>query len=204
MDKTGDNTRMKPVYLKTLPRRLHHNAYVTADQEVTRHFYENIIGLPLIATWIEASNFDGRESTFCHTFFGIGDGAALAFFNFADEKDAAMFKPLEQPATVHVALAVDQNCAREIKERLKAAGYDALEIDHGFCRSFYVTDPNGLRLEFTLDPPNVAEIDRKQRETAHEALARWTRGERTVNNVLRHEDMVSISAAASSMVKAQS
>jgi glyoxylase I family protein len=198
MDKTENDTKAKPVRLKSLPLRLHHNAYVTADQELTRHFYEDVIGLPLIATWVEASNFEGRQSTFCHTFFGIGDGGALAFFNFADEKDAAMFKPHEQPPTVHVALAVDEAGAREIKERLKAAGIEALEIDHGFCRSFYVTDPNGLRLEFTLDPPNVAEIDKLQRETAHEALARWTRGERIVNNGMRHEDVGSNGAAASS------
>ena len=34
--------------------RLHHNAYVTRDQEATRRFYEDLIGLPLIATWCEA------------------------------------------------------------------------------------------------------------------------------------------------------
>jgi hypothetical protein len=35
------------------PRRLHHAAWVTRDQEATRHFYEDIIGLPLVATWAE-------------------------------------------------------------------------------------------------------------------------------------------------------
>ena len=39
--------------LSELPIRLHHNAYVCADQERTRHFYEDIVGLPLVATWIE-------------------------------------------------------------------------------------------------------------------------------------------------------
>ncbi len=36
-----------------LPSRLHHTAYVTTDLEATRHFYEDIIGLPLVATWCE-------------------------------------------------------------------------------------------------------------------------------------------------------
>jgi hypothetical protein len=31
-----------------LPLRLHHNAYVCADQERTRRFYEDVIGLPLL------------------------------------------------------------------------------------------------------------------------------------------------------------
>ena len=29
-----------------LPTRLHHNAYVTRDMEATRHFYEDLIGMP--------------------------------------------------------------------------------------------------------------------------------------------------------------
>ena len=32
------------------PRWLHHAAWVTRDQEATRHFYEDILGLPLVAT----------------------------------------------------------------------------------------------------------------------------------------------------------
>ena len=39
-----------------LPLRLHHNAYVCADPERTRHFYEDILGLPLLATWIEEAD----------------------------------------------------------------------------------------------------------------------------------------------------
>ena len=65
--------------LSELPTRLHHNAYVCADQERTRHFYEDIVGLPLVATWIEqgqSPDFPGREISFAHTFFAIGDGGA--------------------------------------------------------------------------------------------------------------------------------
>ena len=75
--------------LSELPTRLHHNAYVCADQERTRHFYEDIVGLPLVATWIEqgqSPDFPGREISFAHTFFAIGDGGALAFFQFADRR----------------------------------------------------------------------------------------------------------------------
>ena len=32
-----------------LPSRLHHTAYVTRDLEATRKFYEELIGLPLVA-----------------------------------------------------------------------------------------------------------------------------------------------------------
>ncbi len=67
-----------------LPIRLHHNAYVTKDQEKTRQFYEDVIGLPLVATWCESDELFGKMRTYVHTFYGIGDGGALAFFQFAD------------------------------------------------------------------------------------------------------------------------
>lgn len=38
-----------------LPRRLHHTAYTTRNMEKTRKFYEEVIGLPLIATWSESA-----------------------------------------------------------------------------------------------------------------------------------------------------
>ncbi|MCW2630113.1 VOC family protein, partial [Mycobacterium sp.] len=41
-----------------LPMRLHHNAFVTRDQEQNRVFYEEIIGLPLVATWTEVGEMD--------------------------------------------------------------------------------------------------------------------------------------------------
>jgi glyoxylase I family protein len=34
---------------RKLPSRLHHTAYTTKDMEKTRVFYEEVIGLPLIA-----------------------------------------------------------------------------------------------------------------------------------------------------------
>ena len=45
------------------PRRLHHAAWVTRDQEATRHFYEDILGLPLVATWAERASM--RRSPQC-------------------------------------------------------------------------------------------------------------------------------------------
>ena len=32
--------------MEKLPSRLHHNAFLTKDQEATRAFYEDLIGLP--------------------------------------------------------------------------------------------------------------------------------------------------------------
>ena len=38
-------------------------------------------------------------------------------------------------------------------------------LDHGYCRSVYVVDPNGLILEFTR-PPHAAAINRTRLSTA--------------------------------------
>ncbi len=61
------------------PTRLHHYAFPTKDQEATRAFYEEMIGLPLVATWSEAEALAGSDvrSEYCHTFFALGDGSAL-------------------------------------------------------------------------------------------------------------------------------
>jgi len=171
-----------------LPSRLHHTAYTSKDLEATRHFYEDIIGLPLIATWCEKDELFGKERVYCHCFFGLADGGALAFFQFADADVAAKFKAQQQPFYVHLALAVSEATYDEIKRRLTAENIPVRERDHGYCKSIYASDPDGLMVEFTADPANVAEIDAWQRATAHESLKRWMAGDRTVNNGLRSHE----------------
>jgi catechol 2,3-dioxygenase-like lactoylglutathione lyase family enzyme len=101
------------VTTQTLPSRLHHNAYLTKDQEATRAFYEDIVGLPLVATWSEADELFGAERVYCHTFFGLGDGSALAFFQFADPADQAQFDPqLTSSPFRHIALKVTPELQR--------------------------------------------------------------------------------------------
>jgi glyoxylase I family protein len=58
-------------------------------------------------------------------------------------------------------------------------------LEHGYCRSLYVTDPNGLILEFTRDHPDAAKINRVRRADAHSELKRWLKGDHTSNNTYR-------------------
>ncbi|MGH7917777.1 MAG: VOC family protein, partial [Candidatus Binataceae bacterium] len=58
---------------------------------------------------------------------------------------------------------------------------------HGYCVSLYVTDPNGLNLEFTVDHPAADSIKAKRRASAREDLDKWLRGDRTTNNEWRDE-----------------
>ena len=57
--------------------------------------------------------------------------------------------------------------------------------DHGYCVSLYVTDPNNLRLEFTVDHPELEQINADQLATAHDTLKRWLSGDHTPNNDFR-------------------
>jgi glyoxylase I family protein len=172
-----------------LPARLHHTAYVTKDQEKTRHFYEDVIGLPLVATWCESDELFGKMRTYVHTFYGIGDGAALAFFQFADPADQAQFGPkMPHSPFQHIALSVDQPTQAGIEERIRKAGITPPQtyvLEHGYCRSVYVTDPNGLILEFTLDHPEVAKIAKDRKADAHRELKRWLAGDHHTNNTYR-------------------
>src|SRR6187455_3562177 len=109
----------------SLAQRLHHTAFVTKDQEATRAFYEDVLGFPLLATWSEADELFGAERVYCHTFFGLADGSALAFFQFADQKDQDLFGPtMPETPFSHIALMVDHDTQDEVAERLAAAGYE--------------------------------------------------------------------------------
>ena len=172
-----------------LPSRLHHTAYVTNDLEATRKFYEEVIGLPLVATWCEADELFGETRTYCHCFFGIGDGGALAFFQFANARDQELFGP-KIPASPfnHIALNVDAETQAGIEKRIAAAGIkgpDTYVLEHGYCRSVYVNDPNGLILEFTHDHPDAEKINSIRMKDAHSELKRWLAGDHTSNNMFR-------------------
>ena len=173
----------------SLPSRLHHTAYVSKDLEATRKFYEEIIGLPLLATWCERDLLFGAERTYAHCFFGLGDGGALAFFQFAEPGDQEQFGP-KMPFTPfhHIALNVDKETQAGIEKRLQEHGFkepQSFVLEHGYCRSVYVTDPNGMIVEFTLDHPDAAQINRDALGKAHRELKRWLAGDHTSNNTYR-------------------
>lgn len=190
MIKTTAASKLTPLHdAKSLPSRLHHNAYVTQDQESTRAFYEDLIGLPLIATWKESDELFGSVRTYCHTFYGLGDGSALAFFQFANSADQAEFGP-KMPFSPfqHIALKVTQDVQDNIAKRLKEAQWkpdQTYVLEHGYCRSLYTSDPNGLLLEFTLDAEGVEESDAERQRTAHTDLKAWLEGDLNSNNTWR-------------------
>src|SRR4030095_2233184 len=144
------------IHLPDRPRPLHPYAFGVRAHEVNRQFFEDVLGLPLVATWCERlfNSEVQREVAYCHTFFGLADGSALAFFQFADEdmyeRSKAVYPQLGRYQ--HIALKVDRKTFDEIDGRLAAAGVPRRQTDHGYCVSLYATRPHALRGEVTLDP----------------------------------------------------
>ncbi len=154
--------------------KLHHFAYRCRNAEETRAFYEDVLGLKL-AHVIEADTVPstGEYSPYFHIFFELGDGSYVAFFDLGDDRAAA--PDPETPAWVnHLALEVAGEAALEAaKARLEGAGVEVLGItDHGFVKSIYFFDPNGIRLELTRRMIGETEMAEKAAE-AHAGLDAW-------------------------------
>jgi glyoxylase I family protein len=169
-------------------RRLHHHAYPVADHEATRYFMEDLLGIPLVATWTEdvhgtGGEFDGME--FCHTFYELSDGSALAYFQMAPPYDK-YFLIGKTNLMDHIALETDAVTQEEIHQRLLAAGVSHYIQDHGYVKSMYVDSPDGLMVEICADPDDVEEIKAVRRADAHGALKRWLGGNHENNNDWRN------------------
>jgi catechol 2,3-dioxygenase-like lactoylglutathione lyase family enzyme len=127
-------------------RGVNHLALVTGDMDTTVRFYHGVLGARLVATI--------GTPDFRHYFFEIGPGQTVAFFEYADAPPASFAKPAGVPDPRasqfdHLALDLPDEAALEsLQDRLEAFGCGVTEvIDHGFVRSIYFTDPNGIALE---------------------------------------------------------
>jgi glyoxylase I family protein len=183
-----DNARLhaKPQQLAQLPLRLHHQAFAVKDQEATRQFMEEVLGIPLVATWCERTfrHEVGREADYCHTFYEFADGSAIAYFQYADEDCWERNRMIFQPTggSLHMAIKTTKATQDEIIGRLDKAGITYRTIDHGYCYSLYLTSPDGFRFEFTVDAPGSDKIYEMRRKDAHSELKRWLSGDRRTNN----------------------
>lgn len=155
-------------------RGLHHFAWRCRDAEATRHFYEDILGLPLVhLIKLDHVPSTGEYCPYVHIFFQMTDGSSLAFFDLGDDTPA--LPSPNTPAWVnHIALRVDSLEALEaMRARLEAHGVEVLGItDHHIIRSIYFFDPNGFRLELTTPSATDAETAAHARE-AHSLLTAW-------------------------------
>ena len=158
---------------------LHHWAYRCRDAEETRHFYEDLLGLPL-THFIRVDDYVGTSGEhvdmFVHVFFEMADGSSLAFFDLGDD-----VAPQPSPNTPqwcnHMALQVGSVAELDrAHKRLQEAGVEVVgPLNHdGYVKSIYFADPNGARLELTT-PTASHEMLSGYREKARRELDAWTR-----------------------------
>ncbi len=127
-------------------RGINHLALITTDMDRTVRFYHGVLGARLVAHLGTAS--------FRHYFFEIGPESTVAFFEYRGVELAPFAKPagVPDPRAVqfdHLSLNLpDEQALLDLRERLKAAHCEVTDVvDHGFIRSVYFTDPNGIALE---------------------------------------------------------
>ncbi len=126
---------------------LHHNAYRCRDSGETRRFYEDFLGLPLAEAFEIRTTKTGRAANVLHSFYRLGDGSFLAFFEAPDQPFA--FKA-QHDFDLHIALEVDRPTLETLFAKGKTAGVETRGIaDHGFVDSIYFRDPNGYVIELT-------------------------------------------------------
>lgn len=164
-------TTAHPIHIQGL----HHFAWRCRDCEETRHFYENLLGLPLVHV-IKSDHVPstGDYCPYVHIFFQMRDGSYIAFFDLGD--DVAAAPSPNTPAWVnHLALRVDSMAElQQAKARLEAAGVEVLgPTEHHIIQSIYFFDPNGIRLELTTPTVDVAEMNRLAQK-AHQEVRDWT------------------------------
>jgi catechol 2,3-dioxygenase-like lactoylglutathione lyase family enzyme len=123
-------------------RGVHHVALLSRDVETTIRFYQEVMEFPLTELF---ENRDYEGST--HFFFDIGNGNALAFFDFPG-LDVGPYEEV-LGGLHHLAISVEPDRWARIKARLDELGIEYAHIDGS---SIYFRGPDGERLELISDP----------------------------------------------------
>jgi catechol 2,3-dioxygenase-like lactoylglutathione lyase family enzyme len=149
-----------------------HVALATTDIEATHRFYTGAMGFRLAK--VVAAPTPPRTGWSRHVFYDCGGGEMIAFWDIHDPKvpvtTTDISRGLGLPGWVnHLAWnAVDEPTYRAHRERWRSLGITVAEVDHGFCRSIYAEDPNGITVEFCL---MTRELGPEDEAEAHRLLA---------------------------------
>jgi len=144
----------------------HHVALATRDLKATHEFYTGPMGFELVKVEVAATSEKGWAK---HLFYDSGGGELIAFWDLHDESipddwSPAISEGMGLPRWVnHIAFAARGEAdlvAR--RQRLLDHGQKVFEIDHGWCRSVYATDPNGILVEFCTLTRELGARDRAE------------------------------------------
>jgi catechol-2,3-dioxygenase len=113
----------------------------------------------------------GRAAKVLHSFYRMGDGSCLAFFEAPEQP----FEFKEQhDFDLHIALEVPHADLQPWIDKARAAGKDVRgPADHEMIDSIYFRDPNGYVIELTGKRPNHDLLMDPANNHARQHLQRW-------------------------------
>jgi catechol 2,3-dioxygenase-like lactoylglutathione lyase family enzyme len=147
----------------------HHVAIATRDVDATHAFYTEVMGFELVKAEAAPAPEGGWAR---HLFYDTGGGECFAVWDIHDDPsipddfDASISRGLGLPSwTNHVAFAASDLAALDAAQsRWLDHGYDVLRLDHGWCMSIYIDDPNGIAVEMCCTTAAFTASDRTNAE----------------------------------------
>jgi catechol 2,3-dioxygenase-like lactoylglutathione lyase family enzyme len=145
----------------------HHVALACRDTEATHRFYTERMGFELVKTNVGKTPGGGWAK---HFFYDTGGDGLIAFWEIHDDAEVRpdwrtdISRGLGLPPWVnHLAFEArseaDFDAARR---RWLEHGLDVMEVDHGFCRSLYTADPNGITVEWCITTRPFDDAERRE------------------------------------------
>ncbi len=143
-----------------------HLGLSTLDMDKTRAFYENVMGFKAVRCDLIPVKEGGRIR---HVFFDTGRDQLMAFMEargvegIPAEYDTSISRGLGvPPAFYHFAFEAGRAGLDQKRQELKEKGVEVTEVvDHGWAKSIYFNDPNGLMLEYCCLTREFNEDDAK-------------------------------------------
>jgi catechol 2,3-dioxygenase-like lactoylglutathione lyase family enzyme len=149
IDRTVEWDDLRARYLRSRSERppssargVHHVALLSSDVEQTIRFYQELLEFPLTDLF---ENRDYAGST--HFFFDIGNGNALAFFDFPGLDLGPYAEVLG--GLHHLAISVAPERWTHLRAKIDAASIATQHIDGS---SLYFNGPDRERIELISDP----------------------------------------------------
>ena len=159
--------------------RIHHVAYRCKDAKETVEFYQRVLDMDFVLAIAEDQVPSTKAADpYMHVFLDAGMGNVLAFFELPNSD--TMGKDPHTPEWVqHIAFELsDMAALREAQEKLVDEGIELVgPVNHGIFQSIYFFDPNGHRLELSVNTRSEEEMQLLH-EVAPLMLEEWSQTKR--------------------------
>jgi catechol 2,3-dioxygenase-like lactoylglutathione lyase family enzyme len=154
----------------------HHVALATRDTAATHDFYTRVMGFRLakVVTSPTPGDHGGWSKHFFYETGSSTDNGMIAFWEIHDTKIGTEFSvDLNKAAGLewwvnHIAFdAPTRDDLDRHRQRWQDCGFHVLQMDHDFCVSIYIRDPNNNMVEFCH---TVRDFSPEERQHAIELL----------------------------------